>query len=62
MNGKGKEQGSENEAGAGAGGGGGEACEQSLHVVVLPSCNYHIDHLSTRPDILASRDWNVNIM
>ena len=56
MNGKGKEQGSENE------GGGGEACEQSLHVVILPSCNYHIDHLSTRPDILASRDWNVNIM
>ena len=52
MNGKGKEQGSQNE-----GGGGG-----SLRVVILPSCNYHIDHLSTRPDILASRDWNVNIM
>ena len=59
MNGKGKEQGPENEAG---GGGGGGTCEQSLHVVILPSCNYHIDHLSTRPDILASRDWNVNIM
>lgn len=56
-NGRGKEQGSENEGGAGR-----KACEQSLHVVILPSCNYHIDHLSTRPDILASKDWNVNIM
>ena len=55
MNGKGKEQGSENEAV-------GEPSEQSLHVVILPSCNYHIDHRSTRPDILASKDWNVNIM
>ena len=42
VRGEGKEQGSENE-----GGGEGEF-EQSLYVVMLPSCNYPTDHLSTR--------------
>ena len=43
VRGEGKEQRSQNEEG----GGGGE-CEQSLCVVMLPSCNYRTDHLSTR--------------
>ena len=44
VRGEGKEQGSEKEVGRG----GGEESEQSLHVVILLSCNYLSDHLSTR--------------
>ena len=47
MRGEGKEQGSEKEV-VGGEGGGEEESEQSLHVVILLSCNYLSDHLSTR--------------
>ena len=45
VRGEGTEPGSEKEGG---GGGGARECKQSLYVVMLPSCNYRTDHLSTR--------------
>ena len=58
MNGKGKEQGPENEAG---GGGGGEHVNKAFMSSFYPLVIITSIICQTRPDILASRNCNVNI-